>query len=399
MESKLMRKNEILEYIVNNLNYFQDINSLTCNEIGDGNINYVFRIVDKKVNRSLIVKQSDVLLRSSARPLDINRSKIEAKVLSLEYELSSGCVPKVYLYDKEKSLIVMEDIGDYKNLRKELMEDRIYSHLPDTLSDFVSKTLIPTTDLVIDRKVKKERVREFINPDLCDISEDLVFTEPYYNYKDRNIISDGLLNFVEENLYSNKRLHTEVLKLKDEFQTNAQALLHGDLHSGSIFVNEKGIKVIDPEFAFYGPIGYDIGNIWGNLFFSLTNAIIREKDQRIIDQIKQIIIETINLTSEKLFKIYDNTVTNEFYKNEAYKKFFINEIISDSYGYAGTEIIRRTVGDSKVAEITSISDVDKRGKLDKILIDTGIYLIENRKNINDGRVLMEKYEGIAKKYM
>lgn len=33
----------------------------------------------------------------------------------------------------------------------------------------------------------------------------------------------------------------------------AQALLHGDLHSGSVFANDSGIKVIDPEFAFTGP--------------------------------------------------------------------------------------------------------------------------------------------------
>lgn len=47
---------------------------------------------------------------------------------------------------------------------------------------------------------------------------------------------------------------------------HAQALVHGDLHSGSIFVNEEGLKVIDPEFAYYGPIGYDIGNVIGNMF-------------------------------------------------------------------------------------------------------------------------------------
>ncbi len=27
------------------------------------------------------------------------------------------------------------------------------------------------------------------------------------------------------------------------------------------------MKVIDPEFSFYGPMGYDIGNVIGNLFF------------------------------------------------------------------------------------------------------------------------------------
>ena len=31
----------------------------------------------------------------------------------------------------------------------------------------------------------------------------------------------------------------------------SQSLIHGDLHSGSIFINEKGIKIIDPEFSFY----------------------------------------------------------------------------------------------------------------------------------------------------
>ena len=33
--------------------------------------------------------------------------------------------------------------------------------------------------------------------------------------------------------------------------TNAQALLHGDLHTGSVFVRDDSTKVIDPEFAFY----------------------------------------------------------------------------------------------------------------------------------------------------
>lgn len=399
MQSQLMTKDEILEYAAANLDCFSDIKNLSCQEIGDGNINYVFKVTDSKTGRSLVVKQSDTLLRSSGRPLDIHRSEIEAKVLSLQYELFPGSVPKVFLYDKEKSLIVMEDISAYGNLRKELMDDKIYDHLADSLSDFVSKTLIPTTDLVIDRKEKKQRVREFMNPDLCDISEDLVFTEPYYNYRDRNIISQGLDEFVEENLYKNKKLHVEVLKLKDRFQTDAQGLLHGDLHSGSIFVNEDGIKVIDPEFAFYGPIGYDIGNILGNLFFSLTNSIVLQKTPATVEKLKNLIVDTIQLTGKKLIKTYDECVLNDFYKNPDYKSYYIDEIISDSYGYAGTEIIRRVVGDSKVIEVTSVKDTNKRMKLDKTLIKTGIYLIENRYGIADGKELMKKYEDISAKYM
>ena len=55
----------------------------------------------------------------------------------------------------------------------------------------------------------------------------------------------------------------EVAKLKEGFLTHAQALIHGDLHTGSIMVTEEDTKVIDPEFAFYGPIGFDIGAVIG----------------------------------------------------------------------------------------------------------------------------------------
>jgi len=53
--------------------------------------------------------------------------------------------------------------------------------------------------------------------------------------------------------------------LRQSFKTNHQALLHGDLHSGSIMVNERITKVIDYEFATYGPMGYDLGNFMGAL--------------------------------------------------------------------------------------------------------------------------------------
>ena len=44
-----------------------------------------------------------------------------------------------------------------------------------------------------------------------------------------------------------------------------EALIHGDLHTGSIMVTESETLVIDPEFAFYGPMGFDLGAVLGNL--------------------------------------------------------------------------------------------------------------------------------------
>ena len=263
------------------LHYFEESEDLKAIEIGDGNINYVFKVWNPVTEKSVLMKQADTVLRSSGRPLDMHRNKIEAEILGIEGKLAPSYVPQIYHYDKAMYALSMEDISTYKNLRKELMEGKVFTHFGENISEFLVDTLLPTTDLVMDRKKKKEKVQLFTNPELCDISEDLVFTEPYYNYKNRNIILDDNLEFVKEKLYLDKELHAEVGKLRDDFMNHAQALIHGDLHSGSIFINEKGIKVIDPEFAFYGPMGYDIGNVIGNLFFVWANRFFVTPDDAV----------------------------------------------------------------------------------------------------------------------
>ena len=52
------------------------------------------------------------------------------------------------------------------------------------------------------------------------------------------------------------------------FCERAQALIHGDLHTGSVMVTHDSTQVIDPEFAFYGPMGFDIGAFLANLILA-----------------------------------------------------------------------------------------------------------------------------------
>jgi len=52
------------------------------------------------------------------------------------------------------------------------------------------------------------------------------------------------------------------------FLTRGEALLHGDLHTGSVMVTEVDNLCDRPEFAFFGPIGFDVGAILANLMLS-----------------------------------------------------------------------------------------------------------------------------------
>ena len=388
----LMQTEDVKRYAVEVLHRFAPDEETECTEIGDGNINYVFRVRSLADGHSVIIKQADRRLRTSGRPLDIYRNKIEAAILQLEGELAPGYVPEVYYYDENMAATSMEDISAYKNLRRELMENRVYAHLSRNISAFMADTLLPTTDLVLDAEEKKRRVKFYINPELCKITEDLVLTEPYYNYKSRNILYPGNEDFVRRFLYEDQALHAEVAALRVNFMNNAQALLHGDLHSGSIFINEAGLKVLDPEFAFYGPMGYDIGNVIGNLFFAWANKAFTMPDAgATIDAIETLIAETWDMTREKLAEKYDVCVTLPLYRVPAFRGAYLDSVMADAAGYAGTEIIRRTVGDSKVMEVSGVSDPAQRIPMERALIKLGIALVKNRRTYRAGRELTEAF--------
>ena len=377
-EHFLLDCDEVISY-VKEKNLFSENTDLTVKEIGDGNINYIFKVENKIDGKSIVLKQADKLLRSSGRPLDLTRSKIEANILRIENDLAPHFVPKIYFYDEIMCVLAMEDISEYKNLRTELIAGKIFLNFADNISEFLSRTLLLTTDLFMNKFEKKKNVKEFINPELCDISECLVFTEPYDNNKNRNIITTGNEEFVENMLYKNEDLHFAILKLREKFMNYSQSLIHGDLHSGSIFINEKGIKIIDPEFSFYGPMAYDIGNVIGNLYFPLYRAKFfmedSKKKEEFINWLEKCILDIPILFSKKCKLLWEKYSNDRLLKNKKFRDYYIENIIKDSLAYAGTEIIRRTVGDAKVLELTSLETSEKKLELERSLINKAISMI------------------------
>ena len=377
-EHFLLDCDEVISY-VKEKNLFSENADLTVKEIGDGNINYIFKVENKIDGKSIVLKQADKLLRSSGRPLDLTRSKIEANILRIENDLAPHFVPEIYFYDEIMCVLAMEDISEYKNLRTELVAGKIFPNFADNISEFLSRTLLLTTDLFMNKFEKKKNVKEFINPELCDISECLVFTEPYDNNRNRNIITAGNKEFVENTLYKNEDLHFAILKLREKFMNYSQSLIHGDLHSGSIFINEKGIKIIDPEFSFYGPMAYDIGNVIGNLYFPLYRAQFfmedSKKKEEFINWLEKCILDIPILFSKKCKLLWEKYSNDKLLKNKKFRDYYIENIIKDSLAYAGTEIIRRVVGDTKVLELTSLENSEKKLELERDLINKAVSMI------------------------
>ena len=190
----------------------------------------------------------------------------------------------------------------------------------------------------MEHKAKKDMVKRFINPELCEITEDLVLTEPYNDCNHRNLVFSKNADFVKRELYDDTKLQLEVAKIKFDFMNNAQSLIHGDLHTGSIFVKQDSTRVFDPEFAFYGPMGYDIGNVVANLIFAYDNGIAAG-ETAFCDWALTAIVETLDLFKTKFLKVFDECVTDRMAKTPGFKEWYLSTIMSDTAAYAGTELI------------------------------------------------------------
>ncbi len=75
---------------------------LICEEIGDGNLNLIFRVRSERDRaRSVIVKQAlpYVRLVGESWPLSPKRAQIESNALTVEGRLCPDLVPRLYHYD------------------------------------------------------------------------------------------------------------------------------------------------------------------------------------------------------------------------------------------------------------------------------------------------------------
>ncbi|WP_114571694.1 S-methyl-5-thioribose kinase [Exiguobacterium flavidum] len=376
----LMGLEDVARYAREKLDLFAPDAELTASEIGDGNLNYVFRVTDGE--RSVIIKQAGHTARISEDfKLSTDRIRIEAEALKIEGNLVPALVPEVYLFDPVMGCCAMEDLKRFAIMRGTLLEGAVYPHFAEQITTFLAETLIRTSDVVLSHRDKKQMQASFTNPELCEITEDLVYTEPFYDNFKRNSLTPGNEEWTTR-LLDDEALRVEIAKLKFDFMTRAQALLHGDLHTGSIFITAEELRVIDPEFAFYGPMGYDIGNVIANLTFAFARATANG-DEAQARWIEETIGQIVDLFKEKAVRIWNKDVTEMTAKPAAFRDWYLSEVIRDTAGVAGLELIRRIVGLAKVADITTI-DGEARLRAERLCLKAAKRLIMERDHFENG---------------
>jgi len=372
---------------------------LSAQEVGDGNLNLVFIIENEDDSQqSAVVKQALPYLRvaGDSWPLTRERMRFETQALLLENELAPGLVPEVYDHDSEMSLVIMEYLSQHEIMRKPLVRRERFPEFVGHISTFMAQMLFFTSDLYLTGVEKKELQAKYINPHLCKIQEDFVFTNPYMESPENNWnpVIDAQVQAVRQN----SELKLAIAEVKESYMTHGQALIHSDLHTGSIMLNEHDTRVIDPEFAFYGPMGFDVGAVLENLVLNYLSHYAHTPDPKeradyqvyLLDIVRDVWNEFARKFEELWVKNNRGELVPAKYWDypsgeDAFAEFrrrYIQELLHDTAGHGGCKMLRRMMGIVSIWDITSIKDLEKRAIAERLAIKIGSRWVIERKQID-----------------
>ncbi len=376
--------------------FFTDFNQLEVREIGDGNLNFVYRIKDLSSNKSVILKQAVPYVRCIGESYPLSRHRMDFEIAAL-LNAKHHCpehVPEIYHYSKDQSLVVMQDLGELAILRGEIIKGKVFPLFAEHISSYMANTLFRSSDLFLSSEDKKAQVKQFVNVSLCKLTEDFVFTNAYMDHE-TNEYNTALAQSAIDRVQKDPAVKIAVAQMRYKFMNNAQALLHGDLHIGSIMAGPEHTYVIDPEFAFYGPMGFDVGAVIGNLYMSYfshayESAISGEQSVAY----RQWLLETIQAIWHSFAsKFKTQWLAHEAQKQDGYWRFagaeqalsqyidgFINELFADTIGFAACKMMRRVLGLAKVADFADIPDLEQRAAIETNIIEHATQMIVNRHN-------------------
>lgn len=368
-------------------------------EVGDGNLNLVFIV--KGSAGSVIVKQAlpYVRLVGDSWPLPLKRAYFEYNALIRQDAVDPGIVPAVRHFDADQALIVMEHLTPHIILRGQTMAGREVAELGAVMGRFCARTAFRCSDLAMDPGKKKADVALFSgNVELCDITENLVFTDPYFDAEMNRHTAPQLDGVVAE-LRADAALKIEAQHMKRAFTARAETLCHGDLHAGSIMVTGDSVRVIDPEFAFYGPMGFDIGMLIGNFLMAYHAMPAHIADTEACTAYQDWLLNVTRDTwinfAKEFRRLWATERTGILYPATLYedqghgaasdraRDELLAEIFADLLGFAGIEMHRRILGLAHVAEFDSIEDPDRRAPLEERSLRLGRDLVLGRRQIKD----------------
>ena len=326
-------------------------------EVTAGNMNRVF--IARGPLGSLAVKQAPpwVQVVGPEWPVDPSRIRSEARTYERLAERVPDSIPAILAFDESRYVLVMEDLSDLDVLRDVLVAELAegsdadagagvapagidFADLGAVVGRFVGELAASTSRRALGDEGHDALIELAANPELCRMTLDVVLDEPYRAHE-HNHWHPALEERVRA-LYGDEDVAAAVAGVREVFETRHEALVHGDLHSGSVMLGRRDgaqtVKVFDPEFSFVGPIGLDLGLFWANLELAAIAAsalgrydVARER------------YSAVRACWDAFARSWGDDAS-------------LAAIEADAWRFAGVEQLRRAVGFSHAADIETLPE-------------------------------------------
>jgi 5-methylthioribose kinase len=368
-------------------------------EVGDGNLNLVFKVYGPV--GAMAVKQAlpYVRLVGESWPLPLSRAHYEHMALSEQAKCTGRLVPEIYHYDETLSLIAMELLQPHIIMRHGMIKGVEYPRFADDISTFMARTLFFTSDLALTADKKKSMIAAFAgNTALCKITEDLIFTDPY-RIAELNRWTKPYLDPYAAKWREDGDLKIAASRLKVKFMSSAEAMIHGDLHTGSIMLTPEDTRVIDPEFAFMGPMGFDVGAVIANFLINYFSQDGHEERPGARDVYRAWILNTATEIwksfSGKFIALWRDHQTGDAYppslfqgnngaaQLETERQYYVKRLWQDTVGFAAAKMIRRILGLAHNIDLEAIKDERVRATCEARILTLARDMMVNSGNYPD----------------
>jgi 5-methylthioribose kinase len=379
-----------IEYVKRKTNIFSKSEILTA-KVFDGNrqsvdglCNHLVLVKSMTTGHSVVLKQMMPYVRALkdrgiVLPMKLARINTEVYYAKLLDEIMPGAVPTIHLWDEANSIVIMEDLSEMKILRNEMINMKQFPDFPRQLGEFLGRSAFFTSERFLSKNEKMSLAHIFeFNNDGC-IFENLIFEAPFKNYKDREIYH-ALQKDIDD-ICNNPNVLKEVAILKDIFMNKKQALIHADLHTSNIFVDEKKMKVFDGEYAHYGPVAYDIGLLIGSFITNYASligvkCISEEKRQDYQAYVFNVISEMYNTFERSFIEL-----CQKHHKDQNLKAY-MDSTIKDSIGFAACSSFSRVYDYNLTFDFKRTDNLEEQVKGRRFIIKLTKYLLLNRSNFN-----------------
>lgn len=299
---------------------FVDVSKMKIKELSD-TINSVY-LVESVGFKPFILKQALPHFKS-VREIKFSQHRIknEYRAWEIYNHVASQYVPHIYYYDEDMCLFIMEYVENTLCLNAVLNKGIVLDHFADEITTFLSNVFFARAY----SPEKNEWIAFFKeNSDPCKKTVNVIFE----NWERQIVrVHDQNTPFSATRRDARQKA---ILKLQEKFQNQHQALIHGDLKGSAILIDPTGsIKLIDYEFAFFAPIGYDLGSLL--CVFVATHITYSLYDGH--KTYKKWLLDTI----ESIFIQFEKKCCA--YAKEHHYEFDMPTILQESIGFAGVQML------------------------------------------------------------